>query len=247
MVWALWQDAQHRAAKLHLHFEVARGIPVAATVTPANDGEVAQLQGQLQAGRLYVPDRGYAAYRLLRHILDAGSSSVVRLQEDAAYRVAQERPLSAEGRAAGVVRDVEVSRLGTDHHKDEVRQPVRIVAVSTGKTNADGSVHQLVLVTDRLDLAAELVALAYRYRWSVELFFRWLECILGCRHLLGESLAGVTIQVYVALIAGLVVTLWTGKKPTKRTFEMSCFYFAGRASEAEMQRHIEQLHEQDSS
>jgi IS4 transposase len=61
------------------------------------------------------------------------------------------------------------------------------------------------LVTDRLDLEAELVALAYRYRWSVDLFFRWLKSILGCRHWLSESAAGVAIQVYVALIASVLL------------------------------------------
>src|SRR5204863_4740762 len=105
-------------------------------------------------------------------------------------------------------------------HKDEVGQPLRVVVVATGKTSPDGRPDTLVLATDQMDLAADLVALAYRFRWSVELFFRWLKCILGCRHLLGESLNGLTIQVYMALIASLLVTLWTGRKPTKRTFEM---------------------------
>jgi Transposase DDE domain len=244
MAWALWRDEGHRAAKLHLHFEVARGIPVQATVTPGNDAEVAQLRQSLQPGRLYVLDRGYAAYRLLRDILDARSSFVVRVHDNAAYAVAQERPPAAGARAAGVVRDVVLRRLGTGHHRDEVGRPLRLVAVATGKANPGGSPHVLLLVTDLLELDAELVALAYRFRWSVELFFRWLKCILGCRHLLGESLAGVTIQVYVALIASLLVTLWTGRKPTKRTFEMFCFYFQGWASTEEMQRHIEQLQQQ---
>jgi hypothetical protein len=244
MVWALWQDETHRAAKLHLHFEVARGIPVAATVTAGNGGEVAQLRQALQPGRLYVLDRGYAAYRLLRDILDAQSSFVVRLHHDAAFTVAQERPVSAAAQQAGVVRDVVVSRLGTDHHKDEVRQPLRVVAVRPAPPPEGGPAPVLLLVTDRLDWAAELVALAYRWRWSVELYFRWLKCVLGCRHLLGESLEGVTIQVYVALIASLLVTLWTGKKPTKRTFEMLCFYVMGWASVDEVQRHIDQLREQ---
>ena len=247
MAWALWRDDRHRAAKLHLHFEVARAIPVAATLTPGNTGEVTQLRGQLRPGRLYVLDRGYAAYRLLRDILDARSSFVVRLHDDAAFTVAQERPLSAAARAAGVVRDVVIARLGTDHHKDEVGRPLRIVVVATGKANPGGRPDALVLGTDQMDLAADLVALAYRFRWSVELFFRWLKCILGCRHLLGESLSGVTIQVDVALIASLLVTLWTGRKPTKRTFEMFCLYFTGWASAEELQRHIEQLPQQDSS
>jgi len=244
MVWALWQDASHHAAKLHLHFEVARALPVQATVTTGNAGEVTVLRNHLQPGRLYVLDRGSAAYGLLRAILQARSSFLVRLQENAAATVAEERPLPPAARAAGVVRDVVVSRLGTPHHPDAIGQALRIVVVATGKTNPEGTPNVLVLVTDRLERAAALVALASRWRWSVELFFRWLKCILGCRHLLGESLAGVTIQVYVALIASLLVTLWTGRKPTKRTFEMFCWYFMGWASEQEMPRHLEQLPKQ---
>jgi hypothetical protein len=75
----------------------------------------------------------------------------------------------------------------------------------------------------------------------VELFFRWFKCILGRRHLLCESRNGVTIQVYVAIIASLLLSLWVGKKPTKRTFEMFCFFFAGWATEAELLAHITKL------
>jgi hypothetical protein len=76
----------------------------------------------------------------------------------------------------------------------------------------------------------------------VELFFRWFKCILGRRHLLAESVNGVTIQVDVALIASLLLSLWVGQKPTKRTFEMLfCFFFAGWATEAELLAHITKL------
>jgi hypothetical protein len=243
MAWALWQDAGHRAAKLHLHFEVLKAAPCEATVTPAACSELEQLAATLQAGRLYVLDRGYAGYWLLAAILRAGSSFVCRLQEDAAFAVEQERPLSAEARAAGVVRDVVVRRLGTDRHKDELKRAVRLVWVATGKTRPDGSAEVLLLCTDRLDLEAELVALAYRYRWWVELFFRWLKCILGVRHLLSHSRNGVALQVYLGLIASLLIGLWTGHKPSKRTFEMVCFYFSGWATAEELHAHIQKLHE----
>jgi IS4 transposase len=96
-----------------------------------------------------------------------------------------------------------------------------------------------------MDLDALLVALGYRYRWSVELFFRWFKCILGCRHLLSESQNGVEIQVYIAIIASLLISLWTGRKPTKRTFEMVCLYLSGWADEEELLNHIETLKEND--
>src|SRR5271157_450567 len=87
------------------------------------------------------------------------------------------------------------------NHKNVLKQSVRIVIVVTGKTDSNGQPDVLILATDCLDLAAELVALAYKYRWSVELFFRWLKCILGCRHLLATNQNGVEIQVYLGIIA----------------------------------------------
>src|SRR5205807_8399535 len=150
------------------------------------------------------------------------SSLVARVKDNTAFTVAEERPRTPAARQAGVVRDVVLAKLGTDHHKDVVGRPVRLVIVR--RTKGDGSEEELWLVTDRLDLPAELVALAYRYRWSIELFFRWFKCILGCRHLLASDANGVAIQVYAALIASLLIVLWTGRKPTKRTWEMIRFY-----------------------
>jgi IS4 transposase len=86
-----------------------------------------------------------------------------------------------------------------------------------------------------------LVALAYRYRWTIELFFRWLKCVLGCRHLLATNANGVAWQVYVALIVSLLITLSTGRKPTKRTLEMLQLYLQGWASLEEVLRHLERL------
>jgi hypothetical protein len=60
MAWALWLDEEHRAAKMHLHFEVLRGIPIKVSVTAGNASEVVQLRWALEAYRLYVIDRGYA-------------------------------------------------------------------------------------------------------------------------------------------------------------------------------------------
>jgi hypothetical protein len=239
MLWALWQDDLHRAAKLHLHFDVLAAVPIDAAVTPAASSEPGQLAAMLQPQRLYVIDRGYASFELFRAILDAGSSFVARVKDQTVFTVQDERPIAAEAKALGIVRDVVIKKLGTAHHKDYLRQPVRLVVVE--RIRRDGTPEVLWLVTDRLDLDADLVALAYKYRWTVELFFRWFKCVLGCRHLLSTCQNGVTIQAYVALIASLVITLWTGRKPTKRTFEMLQYYLLGWASEAELQRHLERL------
>jgi hypothetical protein len=239
MAWALWRDAEHRGAKLHLHFDVLKAVPCQAAVTPATGSEPAQLRAMLQPDRLYVVDRGYVDYELFAAIVTAGSSLVARVKDNTAFAVSAERPLDAAARAAGVVRDVILSRLGTSHHKDHLKRPMRLVIVRI--TDRDGKTTELWLVTDRLELAAELVALAYRYRWTVELFFRWLKCVLGARHLVATNQNGVMLQMYAALIVSLLLVLRTGRKPTRRTFEALQFYLVGWVSDAEFDAHLAQL------
>jgi hypothetical protein len=241
MVWALWLDDDHRAAKMHVHFDVFKGVPANVTLTHGSGSEREQLRRTLLPNRIYVIDRGYEDYQLFQDILDAGSSFIARVQDSVAYKVREERPLTAEAKKAGVISDVIVKRLGSDHHKNVVKQHVRIVKVQTDKLDSDGKPNVLVLVTNLLDLPAELVALGYKHRWAVELFFRWLKCILGCRHLLANNMNGVEIQVYLGIIASLLISLWTGRKPTKRTLEMIQFYFGGLATWEELQAHIEKM------
>jgi len=71
-----------------------------------------------------------------------------------------------------------------------------------------------------------------------------VQVYLGCQHLLSTCQNGVTIQVYLASIASLLITLWTGHKPSKRTFEMLCLYFSGWASEDELLAHVRRLGEE---
>jgi Transposase DDE domain len=243
MVWALWLDDDHKAAKMHIHFEVLRGIPVRATVTTGNDSEKQQLRQTLEAGRLYVIDRGYAEYQLFQDILDAGSQFVGRLRDNAVWEGIEERPVSAAARAAGVRSD-RIVWLGCESSRQALRQPLRVLAVATGKVDSQGRPEVLRLATSCLEMAAELVALAYKFRWEEELFFRWFKCVLGRRHLVSASLDGLTVQVYVALIANLLLTLWVGKKPTKRTFEMFCLFFMGWATDEELLDHLERLKDQ---
>ena len=245
MAWALWRDADHHAAKMHVHFDVFKGIPADVTITHGSGSEREQLRKTLEPGHVYVVDRGYEEYQLFQDIVDARSSFIARVQDSVAYTVFEVRPLTAEAKAAGVVSDEIVKRLGTDHHKNVLKQQVRIVKVQTDKRDANGERNVLVLVTNLLDLPADLVALGYKHRWSVELFFRWLKCILGCRHLLANNVNGVEIQVYLGIIATLLISLWTGKKPTKRTLEMVQFYFSGVATWDELLTHIENLKNHD--
>lgn len=242
MLWALWQDDQHRAAKMHVAFGVFKANPLAVSVTAGSSSERAELRRFVQPGGFYVFDRGYTDYGLFQELQDQQCSFVGRVQKNVAYEVASERDLGAADRALGVVRDVTLRRLGTPHHERLLPQPFRLVWVETGKTEADGSPETLILVTNRLDLSAELISTAYRYRWRVELFFRWLKCVLGCRHLLSQSRNGVTFQVYAAIIVTLLLSLSVQRAPSKAAYEMVCHYLSGWATEEEVIRYLEQIH-----
>jgi hypothetical protein len=166
MAWALWRDDEHRAAKMHVHFDVLKGVPIEATVTEGNGSETAQLRSTLQPDRLYVIDRGYADYQLFQDIVDAGSGFIGRIKSNAVWTVIKERPLSATAVAAGVRSD-RVVALGGPQSGAVFKQALRVVEVHT--TDARGHALILLLATNRLDLDAELVALGYHYRWAIEI------------------------------------------------------------------------------
>jgi Transposase DDE domain len=227
---------------MHVAFAVLRQGPIDVTVTAGNGSERAEWRRLVQPGGFYVVDRGYVDYSLFQELHDLPCSFLCRVKDNAAYEVQEERALAPTAVHAGVVRDAVLRRLGTAHHTRLLPQPFRMVQVATGKTRQDGTPDVMVLVTNRLDLDAELLAVAYRDRWAVELFFRWVTCVLGCRHLLSQGINGVRIQVYAAFIASLLISLWVGRAPTKRTYEMLCFYLSGWATEAELIAHIDRLH-----
>ena len=248
IAWALWIDDKHKAVKNHLHFEILKGVPVKATITEGNANEKDVLAENLEAGRIYVLDRGYAKYGLLQKILDGRSSFVCRIRDNYACEVMEERPITADGEAAGVVRD-RVVRLGSDAKSDEISEAVRVVEVKckphvkrmhTGRGGPEQS-QTLAIATDLLDVEADVIALIFKHRWTIETFFRFYKHILGCRHLLSYNQNGIELQTYSAILACMLISLWTGRKPTLRTYEMLCWYFTGIADEEELMSHIQHL------
>lgn len=159
--------------------------------------------------------------------------------------------MSEKARRAGIVLDKTV-RLG-GNPATTLQTPLRLIAVQCTpniKRNhtvcggpAQGEL--LWIVTDRFDLDAETIATIYKRRWTIEIFFRFFKHVLGCRHLLSQSRNGIELQMYAAMIACMLISLWTGKKPTLRTYEMIGWYFSGMASEEELLAHIARLQKQD--
>jgi len=248
IAWALWIDDKHKAVKNHVHFEILKGIPVKATITDGNGNEKDVLAETLEAGRIYVLDRGYAKYGLLQKILDHRSSFVCRIRDNYACEVIEERPITTDGEAAGVVRD-RIVRLGSDAKSDAISGAVRVVEVKcrphakrmhTGRGGPKQS-ETLAIATDLLDVEADVIGLIFQHRWTIEIFFRFYKHILGCRHLLSYNQNGIELQTYSAILACMLISLWTGRKPTLRTYEMLCWYFTGMADEEELLSHIERL------
>ena len=250
IVEAMWRDDQHRAFKLHTHFELLKGVPVRMDLTDANTGETKALKGCLQPDRVYVMDRGYTDFALFQQIVEIGSSLVCRVPDRTVFEVIEERKLSPEAQQAKLVRDTVVRFKGVPAQRIGLDRPMRIVEVSctphrkvSGKTGRGGPEQgeSLLIATDLLDVPSEVIALIYRHRWAIETFFRFFKHVLGCRHLLSHSSNGIEIQIYAAIIVCLLIALWTGKKPTLRTYEMICFYFTGLADEEELLAHMAKL------
>lgn len=259
MVWAYWLGDFDKAVKIHLEFDVLRGVPVSAELTEGNGSEIAALKQAILPGCLYLIDRGYMDYRLYKSIADAKSSFVARLRGNFVSQVIEERPLSEEARAAGVQSD-QIVWIGNEKSETRIKQPMRLIKVHVKNAPPSGlkpraprvsrknksvrvqeTEFDMWLLTDRMDVPAESVALLYKYRWQIEIFFRWLKCTLGCRHLLAHSENGIQIQMYAALIASLLVVLWTGRKPNKASLFMLSMYFAGWADLDELDAHLKKL------
>ena len=134
---------------------------------------------------------------------------VVRLRDEAVVEVEEELPLAEADRAAGVLRQAWV-KLGCKSRRAPLR--LRVVWVQTPR-----EILRLVTNLKGEELSGGEVALLYKERWRIELFFRWIKCILGCRHWLAESPEGVAIQIYLALIAALLLQLHTMLNPTAPT------------------------------
>lgn len=259
MLWALWLGKHQNAVKIHLQFDILRSVPTDAGLTAGNGDETTVLQKKLKKNCLYVLDRGYVNFELYRSIMAARSSFVARVRGNAVYETLETRELSSDVRKAGVEFD-QIVRLGWDKPGHRIEQPLRLIKVHVKNPPANnlkprsakvfGKVKSIRvredefdvwLVTDQLDIPAESVAQLYRYRWQIEIFFRWLKCTLGCKHLLAHSENGLHIQIYAALIASLLVVLWTNRKPNKRSLLMLGLYFQGWASLNEVLRHIRAL------
>lgn len=259
VVEAMWlpgtngEDSQRTHAwKLHLNFDVDHHVPASWELTDAR-GEGASdekqvLRKRLQAERTYVMDRYYAQFKLFNEIHAIGSAYACRVRDNSVYEVVEDRPLSEEDKAAGVISD-QIVRMGMGS-KPGVRpdHPLRLVCVKTtphakrgkaaGGSSGPPSDGVLRIATNLLEAPAHVIAFLYEYRWTLEVFIRFFKQILGCRHLLSTKREGIEIQIYAAIICCMLINITTGKKPNKWMATLMSLYLSGWASEKDVLREL---------
>jgi len=197
-------NARTRGLKLHLLYDSRQGRPVWFDVTsPKIDDVVAGRAVALEAGATYVFDKGYTDYRWWSDIIAAGAVFVTRRKRNAHCRDIVEQPASGDGILAD-------RRLKIGHRQPRGGAPVNplyeveLREIVVARPDHD---QPLYLITNDLQRPATVIAELYKERWEIELLFKWLKQNLKIRSFLGRSENAVRIQIYVALIAFLLLRI----------------------------------------
>jgi IS4 transposase len=197
-------NARTRGLKLHLLYDPRHGRPVWFEVTSAKvDDVVAGRAAPLEPGATYVFDKGYTDYRWWCRIITAGAFFVTRKKRNAHCReIGQEL---AQG--DGILAD---RRLKIGHRQPRggaVKNPLYDVGLREIVVARPDKAEPLYLLTNDLGRPASQIARLYKERWDIELLFKWIKQNLKIRSFLGRSENAVRIQIYVALIAFMLLRI----------------------------------------
>jgi len=197
--WARYRKTKG-AVKVHMNIDGDNLIPFEAIITTGKIHDVQQLTNlSKESGVIYVMDRGYVDYKLLYNIELGGSIFVTRMKSNGAYRKVQINPHKEDG---NVLSDVLIELTGQvkRYYKKNLRK-IKYHDKATGRTYE--------FLTNDLTRDAEEVAMIYKERWEVELFFKWIKQHLRIKSFWGTSENAVKSQIWVAII--LTLLLWINK------------------------------------
>ena len=211
---------QKRAGiRLDMHLDVATWLPQVVAVSGGETSEAQSAAATITPGAIHVYDRGIFSFELLERQQAADAFFVHRLREPGPrcpkFLGETAQPLTPEDESAGVLSDTLGCLAGSTHRKAPAFVLREVVVRSP-----DESGGVIRLLTNLLDVEARVIGLLYRYRWSVELFFRWLKVFANFSHLISESRAGIRLSFYVAVIGVLLMYLCSGAKPSKYAFSL---------------------------
>lgn len=199
----------NQGLKVHIEYNQAEESIEYAEVsaTTINDINVAQ-QVRLKENRIYVFDKGYCDYNWWRSVSDHQSLFVTRLKKNAAYTVVETRNISEEDKHF-ILKD-EIIKLSNKHPRGNKKNrlaecELRVIQIQhPSKKEAP-----FMIVSNALDCSAQQVAGWYKKRWSIELLFKWLKQNLKLKKFIGENRNAIMIQIYVALIAYILLKLYS--------------------------------------
>lgn len=195
-----------QGVKLHVLYASNAEVPIRHSITAPNINDIDEgAKLPIEAGAVYVFDKGYCDYNWWDRIRAQGALFVTRFKRNASLRVESARAVPIED-AELVLRD-EIVRFANRHsrggRKNHYDQPLRRITVARPEHDSP-----LVLATNDLTSAASVIAQRYKARWEIELYFKWIKQHLKIKRFLGRSENAVRIQILTALIAYLLLALY---------------------------------------
>ncbi len=196
--WAPFRSTK-AAIKLHTLLDLRGSIPSFIYISDGKMHDVKVLDLlQPEPAAFYVMDRGYLDFERLARLDDAGSFFVTRAKSNTQVRRRYSRPVD---RSTGLVCDQTVVLTGYYTRKG-FNSPLRRVKFNdpeTGKT--------LVFLSNNFVLPAMTIAKLYKYRWRVELFFKWIKQHLRIKAFFGETENAVKTQIWSAVCVYVLVAI----------------------------------------
>ncbi len=196
--WAHFQRTKS-AVKMHTLLDLRGNIPAFIHVSDGKMGDVDALDLLLpEAGAIYVMDRAYTDYGRLNALHQAGAFFVTRSRKNMDARRLYSAPAD---RANGIICDqtiVIASDYGSARYPEHLRR-IRFKDIETGKA--------LVFITNQRTLPAATICALYKYRWQVELFFKWIKQHLRIKQFYGTSKNAVKTQIWIAVSVYVLVAI----------------------------------------
>jgi Domain of unknown function (DUF4372)/Transposase DDE domain len=196
-----WAQFRRRKAaiKLHTLLEIHSAIPVFIAITSGAIHEVNLLDElQPEPGSFIVMDRGFVDFERLYRLHTALAFFVIRTKDNLAYR---RRYSHQHDRATGVRSDQTIILTGP---KSATLYPIALRRVHFYSVERE---QRLVLLTNNFSIPAFTVAALYRYRWQIELFFKWIKQHLRIKSFFGTSDNSVKTQIWIAVTVYVLVAL----------------------------------------
>ena len=187
------------AVKLNLAMELKGSIPAFFQISSGKTHDIYFLDFlELEDGAYYVMDKGYVDFERLYKIHTAGAFFVTRAKDNFSFKRIYSQPTD---RVAGIICD-QIVRLKNYYAAKGYPKKLRRIKYYDKTTN-----HTYVFLTNNFELPALTVSLLYKYRWQVELFFKWVKQHLSIESFWGRSENAVKTQICIALCAYLLVAI----------------------------------------